>query len=264
MIQPAKRINKIYGYCRVSTVEQARHGVSIELQKRHIEEFVREKYNREVDGFYFDEGVSGKIDILDRDGSRSLTDAIEEWDVIVCTRLDRLSRSTHDLLQMIPHLQESNVTLFFCEQFGDVPIVYPRENSGKGLRSKFDMNQMTNQIMLMVLSAVAELKHGIIKDRFADGKVDWANRGFSIGGSVPYGFQKVRERHGNNSRTRLVPVEDEQRVIRTIHRLADRGLGHQKIATQVRSLHANARDMNRHKVRRILERKEQGLHYEHV
>lgn len=264
MIEPSKRINKIYGYCRVSTVEQARHGVSIELQKRHIEEFVREKYNREVDGFYFDEGVSGKIDILDRDGSRSLTDAIDEWDVIVCTRLDRLSRSTHDLLQMIPNLQESNVTLFFCEQFGDVPIVYPRETSGKGLRSKFDMNQMTNQIMLMVLSAVAELEHGIIKDRFADGKVDWASRGFSIGGSVPYGFQKVRERHGNNSRTRLVPVEDEQRVIRTIHRLADRGLGHQKIAKQVSSLHANARDMSRHKVRRILERKEQGLHYEHA
>ena len=264
MIEPSKRINKVYGYCRVSTVEQARHGVSIELQKRHIEEFVREKYNREVDGFYFDEGVSGKIDILDRDGSRALTDAIDEWDVIVCTRLDRLSRSTHDLLQMIPNLQESNVTLFFCEQFGDVPIVYPRETSGKGLRSKFDMNQMTNQIMLMVLSAVAELEHGIIKDRFADGKVDWANRGFSIGGSVPYGFQKVRERHGNNSRTRLVPVEDEQRVIRTIHRLADRGLRHQKIARQVSSLHANARDMSRHKVRRILERKEQGLHYEHA
>ena len=208
MIQPSKRINKIYGYCRVSTVEQARHGVSIELQKRHIEEFVREKYNREVDGFYFDEGVSGKVDILDRDGSRALTDAIDEWDIVVCTRLDRLSRSTHDLLQMIPNLQESNVTLFFCEQFGDVPIVYPRETSGKGLRSKFDMNQMTNQIMLMVLSAVAELEHGIIKDRFADGKVDWANRGYSIGGSVPYGFEKVLERHGNNSRTRLVPVED--------------------------------------------------------
>ena len=255
MIQPSKRINKIYGYCRVSTVEQARHGVSIELQKRHIEEFVREKYNREVDGFYFDEGVSGKVDILDRDGSRALTDAIDEWDIVVCTRLDRLSRSTHDLLQMIPNLQESNVTLFFCEQFGDVPIVYPRETSGKGLRSKFDMNQMTNQIMLMVLSAVAELEHGIIKDRFADGKVDWANRGYSIGGSVPYGFEKVRERHGNNSRTRLVPVEDEQRVIRTIHRLADCGLGPQKIAKQV---------MSRHKVRRILERKEQGLHYEHA
>jgi len=264
MIQPGKRINKIYGYCRVSTVEQAKHGVSIELQKRHIEEFVREKYNREVDGFFFDEGYSGKIDILDRPGSSRLTKTIEDWDIVVCTRLDRLSRSTQDLLQIIPDLQESNVTLYFCEQFGDVPIVYPRASGAKGLRAKFDMNQMTNQIMLMVLSAVAELEHGIIKDRFADGKVDWANRGYSIGGSVPYGFEKVEERHGANRRTRLVPVEDEQRVIRTIQRLSDRGLGHQKIATQVRSLHANARDMSRHKVRRILERKEQGLHYEHV
>jgi putative DNA-invertase from lambdoid prophage Rac len=264
MIEPGKRINKIYGYCRVSTVEQARHGVSIELQKRHIEEFVREKYNREVDGFFIDEGVSGKVGISERPGSHALTMALEEWDIVISTRLDRLSRSTHDLLQIIPQLQESNVTLFFCEQFGDVPIVYPRASGAKGLRAKFDMNQMTNQIMLMVLSAVAELEHGLIKDRFADGKVDWATRGYSIGGSVPYGYRKVRERHGNNGRVRLEPVPDEQRVIRTIQRLSDRGLGHQKIATQVRSLHANARDMNRHKVRRILERKEQGLHYEHV
>jgi len=259
-----KRVEKIYGYCRVSTVEQAKNGVSIENQKRQIEAFVREKYNRGVDEFFIDEGVSGKVSVTERPGSRALTDAIDEWDVVVCTRLDRLSRSTNDLLALIPDLQETGVTVFFCEQFGDVPIVYPSTSKGKGIRAKFDMNHMTNQIMLMVLSAVAELEHGIIKDRFGDGKVDWAKRGYSIGGGVPYGFRVVHEQTGSKKRSRLEPVEDEQRVIRTIHRLHDRGLGHHRIAKQVSSLHANARDMNRHKVRRILERKEQGLHYDHV
>jgi DNA invertase Pin-like site-specific DNA recombinase len=43
---------------------------------------------------------------------------------------------------------------------------------------------MANKIMLMVLSAVAEIEHANIKDRFGEGKVDWASRGFSIGGSA--------------------------------------------------------------------------------
>ena len=63
---PNKQVNNIYGYVRVSTLEQARNGSSIELQKDMITEFVKDKYNREVTEFFADEGVSGTIPILDR------------------------------------------------------------------------------------------------------------------------------------------------------------------------------------------------------
>ena len=52
-----------------------------------------------------------------------------------------------------------------------MPIVYPDAAKSKGLDAKFDMNSMANQIMLMVLSAVAEIEHATIKDRFAAGKL---------------------------------------------------------------------------------------------
>ena len=55
---PNKQVNNIYGYVRVSTLEQARNGSSIELQKDMITEFVKDKYNREVTEFFSDEGVS--------------------------------------------------------------------------------------------------------------------------------------------------------------------------------------------------------------
>ena len=161
---PNKQVNNIYGYVRVSTLEQARNGSSIELQKDMITEFVKDKYNREVTEFFADEGVSGTIPILDRPESRRLTDVMDEHDVIVTTRLDRFSRSSKNLLNIMPVLEDTKVTLFFCEQFGDIPIVYPKTKEDKGLGARFDMNEITNKIMVMVLSATAEIEHGTIMD----------------------------------------------------------------------------------------------------
>lgn len=258
MIRPIKQVNNIYGYVRVSTKEQVRSGVSLEQQKDLINEFVKNKYNRPVDDFFIDDGVSGTVPILERPASRDLTDNIDRCDVVVSTRLDRLSRSSNDLLNIIPVLEEIGITLFFCEQFGDVPIVYPKAENKKGLRAGFDMNEMANKIMLMVLSAVAEIEHATIKSRFGDGKVDWASRGYSIGGSAPYGYEKVAEKHGNKTRTRLVEVPEEQAVLKTIYRLRGRGLGPKRIANQVNSLHEGA-EFSYSKVRRILDRKFQGV-----
>ena len=258
MIRPITQINMIYGYCRVSTKEQSKSGVSIETQQSLISEFVKNKYNRPVDEWFIDDGVSGTVDILERPGSRDMTDVMDESDVIVCTRLDRLSRSTSDLLSMIPVLQETNITLFFCEQFGDMPIVYPKFEDEKGLKSRFDMSDMANKIMLMVLSAVAEIEHANIKDRFGEGKVDWAARGFFIGGSPPFGYTLEPVKIGNKTRKRLVEHPEEQKVLKSIHRLHSRGLAPNRIAKQINSLYKDQK-MYGTKVRRILDRKYQGL-----
>ena len=114
MIKPLKQINNIYGYVRVSTKEQVRSGVSIDVQRQQIAEFVKEKYNRQVTDFFVDDGVSGTMPILEREGSRGLTDVIDQNDIVICTRLDRLSRSSADLLAIIPVLQDIGITLFFC------------------------------------------------------------------------------------------------------------------------------------------------------
>jgi DNA invertase Pin-like site-specific DNA recombinase len=120
------------------------------------------------------------------------------------------------------------------------------------------MNSMANQIMLMVLSAVAEIEHATIKDRFAAGKLDWASRGYAIGGSAPYGFKHVEEKRGSKTRKRLEEVPEEQDVLKSIYKLHKRGLGPRKIAKQVNSLH-NIPPMSHSKVQRILNRKFQGV-----
>ena len=256
--RPLKQINNIYGYVRVSTDEQVKSGISLETQMQQISEFVREKYNREVTQFFADEGISGTHAVLDRPASREMTDVIDEHDVVVCTRLDRLSRSSSDLLALIPKLQEIGITLYFCEQFGDMPIVYPGAGQSKGLESKFDMNSMANQIMLMVLSAVAEIEHATIKDRFAAGKLDWASRGYAIGGSAPYGYKHVEVKTGSKTRQFLEEVPEEQEILEAIYKFNDRGLGPRKIANEINSLF-DVKPFTHSKIQRIFGRKFQGL-----
>jgi len=59
--------------------------------------------------------VSGTIPITERPESREMTDIMDENDVVVSTRLDRLSRTTTDLLSTIPVFEQSGVTYYLCE-----------------------------------------------------------------------------------------------------------------------------------------------------
>ena len=56
-MNPAKQINNIYGYVRVSTSEQAVNGISLETQKDLINNFVKDKFNRTVDKFFIIRGI---------------------------------------------------------------------------------------------------------------------------------------------------------------------------------------------------------------
>lgn len=228
--------HRIYGYVRVSTAEQSRSGVSIEQQKQLISNFVVNKYNRSVTEWFVDDGVSGTTGILERPASKALTDVIEEHDVVIATRLDRFSRSAQDLLSTIPILEDIGIQLYFCEQFGDMPVVHKKRPKVHGLDQRFDMNDMVNKIMLMVLSAVAEIEHANIRDRFGEGKLDWASRGYYIGGGVPYGWRTEEEKHGNKKRVRLIEVPEEQEWIKVIHKLRKRGRGYKYIARELNSL----------------------------
>ena len=263
MNSPNKQINNVYGYVRVSTTEQAMNGISIDTQKELINNFVQDKFNREVDHFYVDAGVSGTIPINDREASRELTDSMDEYDIIVSTRLDRLSRSSTDLLQTIPIFEATGVTYYLCEQFGEVPIAYPKKKCKASLHSKFDMNEMVNKIMVMVLSAVAEIEHGSVVDKLKEGKLAWAPKGYAVGGSAPFGYKRVEEKVKTGKRLKrrikLVEVPAEQKVLEMIYKLRKRGLGARRIAKQVDEHFIEFAPFHYWKVRNILARKVQGL-----
>ena len=259
MIQPIKQINNIYGYVRVSTAMQAKSGSSLEEQKKLISAFVRAKFNKEVDRFFVDAGVSGAKPLTKREGSREMTDIMDEHDVIVATKLDRLARSTSEMLNIIPILEDTGVTLYFCELFGDMPVVMPKDPEETGLKSKFNMVRRMNEMIISMMANFAEMEKEMIMERTALGKMAFAEKGYSIGGHSPFGYTKEYDESGPRRHTKLVPIPEEQAVLKTIYKCRERGLGARRIAKQVGSLHPGYENFPVHKVTKILNRKFQGL-----
>ncbi len=80
-----------YGYARVST-----DGQSVAAQIEQLTQAGAEKIFREK--------VSGAV--THRQQLKRALDALDEGDVLLVTRLDRLARSTRDLLNMLALIEE--------------------------------------------------------------------------------------------------------------------------------------------------------------
>ena len=189
MIEPRKQVNNIYGYIRVSSEQQVKDGSSLDEQKKSIEEFVANKYGgRKVDQFFTDAGISGMKPLLERPGSRELTDTMDANDVIVATKLDRIARSPLEMINMIPTLEDTGITLYFCDMFGDIPLVLPKEKEKTGLEAKMDLTRMANNQLVTMLAWFAGMEKEMIMSRLNGGKLVYAERGYSIGGKTPFGY----------------------------------------------------------------------------
>ena len=125
-----------------------------------------------------------------------MTGVIHRQDLGICTRIYGLSRSRSDLLGLIPVLQEIGITMYFCEHFGEMPIVYPDAAKSKGVDSKFDKNSMAYKIMLMVLTEGTGNEQATIKDHFGAGKLHCASRGSTYGGSTHHRPKPADEKEG--------------------------------------------------------------------
>ena len=91
--------------------------------------------------------------------------------------------------------------------------------------------------------------------RLYGGKIAYAERGYSIGGHTPFGYRKVQE----GKHKKLVPVPNEQAVLKAVYKLAGRGKGAKAISKQIESSFPDFPKFPYHKVQKILNRKFQGL-----
>jgi len=230
------QVNRIYGYIRQSHSEHRFPDLAVERQKKLITKFCANKYERAVDEFFIDHPCTGTVDILDREASRAMTDVVDQHDVIIATRLDRLSRSVDNLLTIIPQLQEVGVDLYFCEQFGDFPVAYRKPERIKGIEHHVDFSDQIHQAFLMALKAADGLARARELDIIEDGRVEWAAKGYYLGGRLPYGYRTEAVEIDGKIRKRLVPVPEEQRWIEVMKKMRKRKLTYWQIAKQMNSL----------------------------
>ena len=89
------------GYGRCSTAEQARNGVSIEVQRRAVEHLAESNSWKLI--WLADEGVSGGVPPESRKKFRAAMALLEAGEVgaLIFTKVDRASRCTEDFARLI-------------------------------------------------------------------------------------------------------------------------------------------------------------------
>jgi DNA invertase Pin-like site-specific DNA recombinase len=138
----------LIGYARVSTDDQ-----DLAIQRASLKEVGCRRI--------YEEKVSGAT--RDRLQLTRLLDHIREQDVLVVTRLDRLARSTHDLLEIAELLRDT----------------------GAGLRSIgepwADTTSAAGRMVLTVFAGMAEFERALINQRTSSGRVAAMKRGVRFG-----------------------------------------------------------------------------------
>ena len=146
----------IIGYARVSTTKQAGEGTSLETQRERLRKVGAERVIE-------DGGRSGAT--TDRPGLAELRAAVRPGDTVLVTKLDRLGRSTKDLLNIV-------------EGWADQGIGFRCIDQG------LDFSGPSGRFLLTLLGAVAELERSMILERTAAGRAAAKAAGRSLGGST--------------------------------------------------------------------------------
>jgi len=198
---------KVYGYCRVSTAEQANSGLSLETQQQQITGYCMMR-GWTVATFFVEAGVSGSVPLADRPEGQRLLAALQPGDVLVTARLDRTFRSASDALGTLEQLKEDKIGLHMIDLGGDV--------TGNGI----------SKLVFTILSAVAENARDAIRERVREAKRYRVTQNLFNGGKRPFGFDVIEE----DETKHLVPNANEQAALARGRALRDEGKSYRDIA----------------------------------
>lgn len=158
-------------YIRVSTQEQANEGYSVQAQKERLINYCKAR-DWIIQDIYIDPGFSGSN--LERPAMKSLLNNLDEIDLVLVYKLDRLSRSQKDTLHLIEDIFLVN----------DIDFVSMNES--------FDTATPFGRAMIGILSVFAQLEREQIKERSLMGRIERAKEGLYHGGwNVPTGYRYI-------------------------------------------------------------------------
>lgn len=222
---------KVYGYVRVSTLNQAREGESLEAQRRQVMAYAASKGLELPEELVFIEaGVSGSTDFEVRPEGAKLTAVLEAGDMLIFPKLDRAFRNTRNALNVLHQLKSHGVSVHFIDLGGDV--------TGNGVGA----------IVFTILAAFATFERERIANRIREVKQLQKAQGKFTGGRRAFGYDIVDGLK--------VPRDDEQTVIQQMAAMRYAGAGYREIAAWMAS--TQSRSLTFMGVRRVLLNNVQG------
>lgn len=202
-------------YTRVSTLEQAEEGYSIDEQKKLATEDCTKKGNV-VYKVYTDKGISGKS-MEARPGLLALlVDAeLKKFDIVLIWKLSRLSRNQRDCLEIVDTLTNNNIEV-------------------RSLTENLDTVTAMGKFNFSLLSGMAELERNTIAENVLMGMKARARLGLWNGNQIlGYDIKDIPTSYSKRRETRLVINEKEAETIRLIFQLYYGGLGFKAIANRI-------------------------------
>ena len=119
---------------------------------------------------FTDKGYSGKN--VDRPQFQIMMEAIRRGEVnrVIVYKLDRISRSVMDFMNLFTEFQQYGVEFVSCTE-------------------KFDTSSPMGRAMLKIIVVFAELERETIQQRVMDAYMSRSRKGFYMGGRIPYGYK---------------------------------------------------------------------------
>ena len=138
---------RLVGYVRVSTDEQSREGVSLRAQRERIAAYCTSQAI-ELVGIQTDGGVSGRVVPSKRPGLTRALEIIRTGDAegLVVLKLDRLSRSTRDVLNLVDETKRDGWRLVSVSE-------------------QLDTATAAGRLVVTILSALAEMEAEQVSER---------------------------------------------------------------------------------------------------
>lgn len=196
-------IKKIAIYSRKS--RESETGDSIESQITMCKNYCNQHFLDEDMQFsvYRDEGFSGGN--INRPKFQELIRDIKskKIDILICYRLDRISRNVADFSSTLEVLQSNN-----CDFIS--------------IKEQFDTSTPMGRAMIYIASVFAQLERETIAERVRDNMMQMAKNGQWLGGNTPLGYESKRIKYLDESlkeRTMCIitPVEEELERIKRIY-----------------------------------------------
>jgi putative DNA-invertase from lambdoid prophage Rac len=131
-------MTRTFAYCRVSTADQTTDN---QIQEIEAAGFAVAKQR------VICETVSGAVPAMERKGFAKLVDRLEESDVLIVTKLDRLGRNAMDVRSTVERLASIGVRVH-CLALGGVDLTSP-----------------AGRMTMQVIGAVAEFERDVLIER---------------------------------------------------------------------------------------------------
>ncbi len=170
---PQRDVIRAAGYARVSTEEQAREGYGLDAQRTSIEAYCKAQ-GWSLVNVYIDAGVSGSSQ-RGRLALAQLLAAAESksFERVVFWKLDRLSRSLRDVLELSDRLEKQGVQIV-------------------SIQEGIDAGTPTGRMYRNIIGTMAEFERETITERIEHGLAEKARQGELLG-PVPVGYVRAED-----------------------------------------------------------------------